>query len=841
MRAQYQTFSGSGHNAGSDLNRVFPSLTLDPALGRTAKKKRIAIVTADLLGPIKNGGVGTAYSALGELLAEAGHDVTIVFANTQSDEEGAFHLWQKRYKQKNITLVNLKEPSIKLDNLFPARRSYAVYEMMRELEFDIIHFPDLYGLGYFCQLAKRQGLAFRHTIFCVIFNGPQAWSFSTNAQLPHNIDQVQLFHFERKSVEWADVLVSPSQYGLRWAVEQGWKLPQNAYVEQYVMPSSARIPYRGSRKEFTEIVFFGRLETRKGLELFCSAVERLPRALLKKIKITFLGRYGFVQRQPADEYLKQRLRRWGIAYEVIEDFNQEEALEYLRNTQPLVVIPSKSETLGFTAMECLESGLPFLASRIPAFQELIATECQEEVLFAENPGALAEKITECFRRGAPKAQLRVAKKFTNKNWLLWHEKIPVLHAPQTTPGENPLVSVCIVHRNRSPYLRQALDSIARQTYRNFEIVLVDDGSDAPEARQLLDQLQPEFTAKDWRIEIQKESVGPGACRNRAVELARGEFVLLMDDDNVAKPEELETLLKIAHKTHADIVTCGFDRFRGSQPDPYTGGEIVRFIGTGDDLNQAVFLNVFGDTNSLYRRSVYLDLGGYAVDRGVGYEDFDFFLRAVLAGYHLEACPDALFWYREHHQQYSHHTDSFQTLLFRMRNFSRALGQDLRPLVSLFHSASIVPGQWKEPERRSAPLLPSARTELFSGLLKDLKPVASTHPKFVSEQGAKILWRDNCANVHFPKRDSSLLFSFPSAGRGGKPSYFLTLNLTAIETGMLSLAYEGAKSSARRFRKIRRGKNRLSFKLGAADLSRPIQLKASGLSTMQILDFDLYQE
>ena len=324
----------------------FPSLSLDPTLGTGEQRsiKKIGIVTADLFGPIRNGGVGTAYAALAELLAGDGHEVTIIFANRHSDDEGIFHLWQEQYKEKGITLLSLREPTNILENLFPTRRSHAVYEMLKEMDFDLVHFPDLYGLGYFSQLAKRQGLAFQNTVFCVILNGPQEWSFSTNAQLPHDLNVVQMFYFERKSVEWADVLVSPSNYGLDWALEQGWKLPSNTYVEQYVMPTSARVPFVGRKKNPTEIVFFGRLETRKGLEVFCSAIEQLPRESLRGRQITFLGRYGMVNGQAAETYLKNRLSKWKIEFSIIPDLNQEGAVEYLRSTHPLVVTPSRSET-----------------------------------------------------------------------------------------------------------------------------------------------------------------------------------------------------------------------------------------------------------------------------------------------------------------------------------------------------------------------------------------------------------------------------------------------------------------------------------------------------------------
>lgn len=816
---------------------------MDPYLGSGAQKpqKRIAIVTPDLMGPIRNGGVGTAYSALAELLADEGHDVTIIFANGISDDDSAFHLWQKRYKKKNITLLSLREPKVRLEHLYPARLSYAVFEMMKGRHFDIVHFADMYGLGYFCQLAKRQGLEFQSTLFCVILNGPQAWSLSANAQLPEDLDTLQTFYFEKKSVEWADVLVSPSQYALHWAQSEGWALPQKSFSEQYVMPTSAKTLYKGSRKALREIVFFGRLETRKGLELFCSAIERLPSRVLQNVKVTFLGRYGLVGGKSAKAFLNTCRKAWKCESEVIFDFNQEEALAYLRDTAPLVVIPSKAETLGFTVMECLEAGIPFIASRIPAFQELIADEDQDQVLFGSTAPQLAAHIQAILEKGAPKAKLRKLRQETNEAWARWHREVPLAVPAEKLPCEKPLVSVCITHKNRPQFLKQAISSILAQTYENFELVLIDDGSDDEEARILLSELCTRFRERDWKIFIQKNSEGPGACRNLAAELARGDYLLLMDDDNIAKPEEIATLISVAQKTGADIVTCGFDRFTGKIPDPFSEGTAGRFIGIGDDLNQAVSLNVFGDTNSLYRRQAFLDLGGHSIERGVAYEDYDLFLRAVLKGYRLEACPEALFWYREHEKQYTQEADPFRTLSFRMKNFSHFQGQDLRPFLAFMHSLqSRQVASQRSISRRQNPLINPQRTELFTGMLNRVKWIAGAEKKSISSKGAKIRWQDALAKVQFTEADGSLSFLFQKNKKEKPSQYCFSIQMVAVEAVNMKLEYQRFEGKGSRAVILQPGKNDINLRLSGADLSRPIHLRSKEKTAVHIQDFGLYE-
>src|SRR5262249_20467512 len=71
--------------------------------------------------------------------------------------------------------------------------------------------------------------------------------------------------------------------------------------------------------------------------------------------------------------------------------------------------------------------------------------------------------------------------------------------PGGAPARPPLVSVCLAHFNRPGPLRQALRSLEAQDYPHFEVVLVDDGSNDPEALALLDELGPVFARRGWRV------------------------------------------------------------------------------------------------------------------------------------------------------------------------------------------------------------------------------------------------------------------------------------------------------------------------------------------------------
>lgn len=638
--------------------------------------KKVAIVTTDIKGVIKCGGVGTSNAALAETLVAAGHEVTIFFAPATALSRQWIVDWQLEYSSKGIRLELIPEPSIPLEGHAPMMLSYAIYLHMKEMEFEIIHFSDMHGVGFYCLLAKKQGLAFQNSLLCVEAHGPSNWHKEGNNELPGSPEDLTYFHLERKSVEYADVLFSPSSSMLRWLQSTGWKLPSQVEVMSFPYPPLAKqgeLEYLGRRSQLDEIVFFGRLETRKGLELFCDALELLPPHFLRNKTVTFLGVEGIAHWQPAGQYLEKRRVNWRFKWQWHSDFGQEAALQYLSRRNVLAVLPSFAETLGYTLIECAETGIPFIASDIESFGELLQPRHHKALLFDLTPESLAHAIHSACESGVPRGELRISQKELATRWSDWHFKAPKpkqLRVPQPVPR----VSVCLVHKNRHQFLHQALDSLEKQTAKNFEVILMDDGSDDALSLRYLKSLTLPFKKRGWKLVRSQTSVGPCVQRNRAAKLARGEYLLFMDDDNIAKPEEIETFLKAALNTGADALTCAFDRFSSMQPPKPHQIPKSRWLAMGDSLAIGFIFNCYGDMNSFIKREVFLKLGGLRELKNVAGEDAEFFTRLVLAGYKMQFVPEALVWYRVHGENYSKNIDRFQTSLLMLKPYESILEQ-----------------------------------------------------------------------------------------------------------------------------------------------------------------------
>ena len=192
---------------------------------RGTRPPRVAIATPDIVGPIRNGGIGTAYTSLAKALADAGHDVTILFTLGRHAETGGIDDWIRHYHQQGIRFVPL--PEVAAPAIFHGPgTSFATYRWLASQDFDVIHFPEWGGTGFCSLQAKRVGLAFEQSVICVGVHSPTIWHDLEDRQMVHGISQLERDFLERRSVELADVVVSPSQYLLRWTDRWGWRLPE---------------------------------------------------------------------------------------------------------------------------------------------------------------------------------------------------------------------------------------------------------------------------------------------------------------------------------------------------------------------------------------------------------------------------------------------------------------------------------------------------------------------------------------------------------------------------------------------------------------------------------------
>jgi hypothetical protein len=118
--------------------------------------------------------------------------------------------------------------------------------------------------------------------------------------------------------------------------------------------------------------------------------------------------------------------------------------------------------------------------------------------------------------------------------------------------------------------------------------------------------------------------------------------MFIDDDDISKPHELATYLKVALRTRSDVLSNFITVFTGDDPEKTTVG---RYIGVGGSLELCFFINTLGASNIFVNRTSFESLGGYN-ENCSGYEDWEFGVRVMMANMKWEIVPETLYLYRD---------------------------------------------------------------------------------------------------------------------------------------------------------------------------------------------------
>lgn len=196
-----------------------------------------------------------------------------------------------------------------------------------------------------------------------------------------------------------------------------------------------------------------------------------------------------------------------------------------------------------------------------------------------------------------------------------------------------LISVIIPVYNVEKYLRQCIDSVLVQTYENFEIILVDDGSTDSSL-----QICEEYRNRDYRVSVYtQENGGQSRARNLGFKYAKGEYVYFLDSDDWILRHTLETLLSIAKAQNADFVFFDGKSFLDEKPEAKIKQTYVRNHNYETASGYAI-LGALQDNREfscsiplLFIKKEYIESIGISFEEGIVYEDmlfaYEFFSKA----------------------------------------------------------------------------------------------------------------------------------------------------------------------------------------------------------------------
>lgn len=213
----------------------------------------------------------------------------------------------------------------------------------------------------------------------------------------------------------------------------------------------------------------------------------------------------------------------------------------------------------------------------------------------------------------------------------------------------PLISVVIPTFNRLAMLKETLGSVDAQTFQDFEIVVADDGS--------TDGTLEWLAAERADIRVAKAGgKGAGGARNAGILAARGDYVSLLDSDDLWHPQALEQVAGVLKKyPAAPLIIIREDRFQDEAgPRPFARIESVETEEYATLLDVATSCRGFAGTSvwGAIRREFFIEVGLFREDRGINMEDLDWLLLAGDRGPAVRIGEPALLAYRLHGTQIS---------------------------------------------------------------------------------------------------------------------------------------------------------------------------------------------
>jgi glycosyltransferase involved in cell wall biosynthesis len=272
----------------------------------------------------------------------------------------------------------------------------------------------------------------------------------------------------------------------------------------------------------------------------------------------------------------------------------------------------------------------------------------------------------------------------------------------------PKVTVITTVYNSAPYLATCLDSLLKQTYTDFEILIVDDGSVDGSSR-----IYNQYASKDNRIRVLRfeSNHGVGYCRAASLRKAHCEYVAVLDSDDMAAPHRLEKQVACLDEHQDTVLLASHFGIIDHYGNLIDAAELS--LNRLEIRWRLIFGNCLGHSTVMFRKQAALNCGGYDPSIRLG-EDMDLYSRLICLGA-AEMIPEQLSFWRSHQQSLTKsdtpdHINSGYVQLVR-QSIIRHLGLDVSCDVA---SALFNHGY-----------LPAHNLEVFSAAVK-LTLLASEH-------------------------------------------------------------------------------------------------------------------
>ncbi|WP_082420489.1 glycosyltransferase [Paenibacillus sp. A3] len=602
--------------------------------------------------PQFGGGIGTYVGNISRNLASQGHEIHVLTFNPENlpDQENILGVNVHRIKMDGpqMEVINNADSANLSTLLYWSHYSEKVYWKLKELtnrySFDIVEFCDYRGEGYFSMLAKRTRGEFRNTKLIVRLHTPLFVLNKYNSVI-NDPGMEQLVQFENFSMLLADEVVSPSNVLAKMTVQE---LALKKNIEIVPHPIDIESIAINDYVDSNTLLYVGRLELRKGVkDLVIATINLMTK--YPELELKFIG--GDTNSAPDGSSMKLHLQSL-IPKELkkrvhfIDRLPREEVLKEYSKSK-VSIFPSLFENFPNVCLEAMASSVPVIVSDFSGMAEMVEDKKSGIIFEAGNIKDLLEKLEYVCKLSFEErknmglhARKRVEDHYSvqaiNKLQENYFNNLKgISKKNRSTNYEKGLVSVIIPCYNHGKFIEETIESIKKNTYKNFEIIIVNDGSTDEETLKVLDHVE-----KSGVKVLHQENSGLSAARNTGINTAIGEFILPLDADDIIDPLFFEKTVEAIQKDENIGFVYTYVQFFGAASGIWKTPEF--------DPNLLLISNLCV-ASSLFRHDAFDQIGGYKEDMTFGFEDWDFWIYMVENGWKGKCIPEPLFFYRKHQE------------------------------------------------------------------------------------------------------------------------------------------------------------------------------------------------
>ena len=315
----------------------------------------------------------------------------------------------------------------------------------------------------------------------------------------------------------------------------------------------------------------------------------------------------------------------------------------------ILVVPSRVETWSEPAAKAIAAGMPVLATPVGGLVEIVEDDASGWLADGFGAGSVRRaliRIAEDFEQGRGPAGAEALRRR-----LALGDPEPTLAAYERLfaqakelvrdtgdAGPETLVTGIVIYFRTHLYVAEAVASLLAQTHRNLEVLIVNDGS-FDEADSVLEEL-----AADPRVTVVTQpNAGESAARNLGAQLARGEYVAMLDADNTFHPTFVErALMAFRREPGLAYVTC---HLRMVEPDGSPRPDNPGYVAVGNAVVAGEQENWDGDTLALLPRALFAEEGYRYEPEGTMHSDWELYRILREGGHYGTVIPELLADYR----------------------------------------------------------------------------------------------------------------------------------------------------------------------------------------------------